>query len=113
MPPLTFRYASSWFLTLFSTTLQQPLACRMMDCFLVDGVEVIFRIALACLTLGKEELFAMDMEGMLKVKTVFGLVICLLLLGLYDMKTIVPIFNAFSSCTSMQIHCAVKSHIHV
>ena len=61
------RYASSWFLTLFSTTLQQPLACRVMDCFLVDGVEVIFRIALACLTLGKEELFSMDMEGMLKV----------------------------------------------
>ncbi|XP_045120636.1 ecotropic viral integration site 5 ortholog-like isoform X4 [Portunus trituberculatus] len=62
----TSMYASSWFLTLFSTTLQQPLACRMMDCFLVDGVEVIFRIALACLTLGKEELFSMDMEGMLK-----------------------------------------------
>ncbi|KAG0720777.1 Ecotropic viral integration site 5-like protein [Chionoecetes opilio] len=62
----TSMYASSWFLTVFSTTLQQPLACRMMDCFLVDGVEVIFRIAVACLTLGKEELFAMDMEGMLK-----------------------------------------------
>ncbi|XP_050712480.1 ecotropic viral integration site 5 ortholog-like isoform X5 [Eriocheir sinensis] len=62
----TSMYASSWFLTVFSTTLQQPLACRMMDCFLVDGVEVIFRIALACLTLGKEELFTMDMEGMLK-----------------------------------------------
>ena len=38
-----------------------------MDCFLVDGLEVIFRIALAVLTIGKEELFAMDMEGMLKV----------------------------------------------
>lgn len=62
----TSMYASSWFLTLFSTTLQQPLSCRMMDCFLVDGVEVIFRIALACLTLGKGELFSMDMEGMLK-----------------------------------------------
>lgn len=62
----TSMYASSWFLTLFSTTLPQPLACRVMDCFLVDGVEVIFRIALACLTLGKEDLFCMDMEGMLK-----------------------------------------------
>lgn len=64
---LFFRYASSWFLTLFSTTLPQPLACRVMDSFLVDGIEVIFRIALACLTLGKEDLFCMDMEGMLKV----------------------------------------------
>lgn len=39
-----------------------------MDSFLVDGIEVIFRIALACLTLGKEDLFCMDMEGMLKVR---------------------------------------------
>ncbi|XP_047480983.1 ecotropic viral integration site 5 ortholog-like isoform X3 [Penaeus chinensis] len=62
----TSMYASSWFLTLFSTTLPQPLACRVMDSFLVDGIEVIFRIALACLTLGKEDLFCMDMEGMLK-----------------------------------------------
>ncbi|KAG7154430.1 Ecotropic viral integration site 5 ortholog-like, partial [Homarus americanus] len=62
----TSMYASSWFLTLFSTTLPQPLACRVMDCFLVDGLEVIFRMALACLTLGKEDLFCMDMEGMLK-----------------------------------------------
>ncbi|XP_069171325.1 ecotropic viral integration site 5 ortholog isoform X6 [Procambarus clarkii] len=62
----TSMYASSWFLTLFSTTLPQPLACRVMDCFLVDGLEVIFRTALACLTLGKEDLFCMDMEGMLK-----------------------------------------------
>lgn len=73
------RYASSWFLTLFSTTLQQPLSCRMMDCFLVDGVEVIFRIALACLTLGKGELFSMDMEGMLKV----GMVLHITSLSLY------------------------------
>lgn len=62
----TSMYASSWFLTLFSTTLPQPLACRVMDCFLVDGVEVIFRVALSCLTLSKEDLFCMDMEGMLK-----------------------------------------------
>ncbi|KAB7506775.1 Ecotropic viral integration site 5 [Armadillidium nasatum] len=62
----TSMYASSWFLTLFSTTLPLSLACRVMDCFLVDGIEVIFRVALATLTLGKEELFTMDMEGMLK-----------------------------------------------
>ncbi|XP_076048504.1 ecotropic viral integration site 5 isoform X3 [Oratosquilla oratoria] len=62
----TSMYASSWFLTLFSTTLPQPLACRVMDCFLIDGIEVIFRIAVACLTLAKEDLFSMDMEGMLK-----------------------------------------------
>ena len=62
----TSMYASSWFLTLFSTTLPLGLACRVMDCFLVDGIEVIFRIAVAILTLSKEELFSMDMEGMLK-----------------------------------------------
>uniref|UniRef100_A0A6A7G123 Ecotropic viral integration site 5 ortholog-like n=3 Tax=Hirondellea gigas TaxID=1518452 RepID=A0A6A7G123_9CRUS len=62
----TSMYASSWFLTLFATSLPLGGACRVMDCFLVDGLEVIFRIALAVLTISKEELFAMDMEGMLK-----------------------------------------------
>ncbi|XP_018335446.1 ecotropic viral integration site 5 ortholog isoform X2 [Agrilus planipennis] len=62
----TSMYASSWFLTLFTTALTLPLACRIMDVFLSEGMEVIFKVALAMLTLGKEELLSLDMEGMLK-----------------------------------------------
>ncbi|KAI4471071.1 tbc1 domain family member gtpase-activating protein [Holotrichia oblita] len=62
----TTMYASSWFLTLFTTALSLPLACRVMDVFLSEGMEIIFKLALAMLTLGKEELMSLDMEGMLK-----------------------------------------------
>ncbi|XP_018567801.1 ecotropic viral integration site 5 ortholog isoform X1 [Anoplophora glabripennis] len=62
----TSMYASSWFLTLFTTALSLPLACRIMDVFLSEGMEIIFKVALAMLTLGKEELMSLDMEGMLK-----------------------------------------------
>jgi len=36
--------------------------------FLSEGMEVIFKVALALLTLGKEDLLCLDMEGMLKVR---------------------------------------------
>ncbi|XP_013179511.1 PREDICTED: ecotropic viral integration site 5 ortholog isoform X2 [Papilio xuthus] len=62
----TSIYASSWFLTLFTTTLSLPLACRIMDVFLSEGFEVVFKVALALLTLGKEELLSLDMENILK-----------------------------------------------
>ncbi|XP_060519386.1 ecotropic viral integration site 5 ortholog isoform X3 [Cylas formicarius] len=62
----TSMYASSWFLTLFTTALSLPLACRIMDVFLSEGMEIIFKVALAMLTLGKDELMSLDMEGMLK-----------------------------------------------
>ena len=40
-----------------------------MDVFLIDGMEIIFRLAVAILTFGKEDLLSLDMEGMLKVYT--------------------------------------------
>ena len=65
-------YASSWFLTLFTTALPLPLASRVMDWFLSDGMEVIFRLAVAVLTVGKAEILSQDMEGMLKVRGGWG-----------------------------------------
>jgi len=62
----TNLYASSWFLTLFSTSLPITLASRVMDCFLSEGVEVIFRLALTLLLTAKHELLSQDMEGVLK-----------------------------------------------
>ncbi|XP_066260326.1 ecotropic viral integration site 5 ortholog isoform X2 [Euwallacea similis] len=62
----TSMYASSWFLTLFTTALSLPLACRIMDVFLSEGMEIIFKVALSMLILGKDDLMSLDMEGMLK-----------------------------------------------
>uniref|UniRef100_A0A1L8DVN3 Putative ypt/rab gtpase activating protein n=1 Tax=Nyssomyia neivai TaxID=330878 RepID=A0A1L8DVN3_9DIPT len=62
----TTMYASSWFLTLYTTTLTLPLSSRIMDVFLSEGMEFIFKVALALLTLGKDTLLSQDMEAMLK-----------------------------------------------
>lgn len=62
----TSMYASSWFLTLFTTALALPTACRIIDVFLSEGMDIIFKVALALLTMGKDDLLSLDMEGMLK-----------------------------------------------
>ncbi|XP_027849734.2 ecotropic viral integration site 5 ortholog isoform X1 [Aphis gossypii] len=62
----TTMYASSWFLTLFTTALALPTACRIIDVFLSEGIEIIFKVALALLQLGKDDLLCLDMEGMLR-----------------------------------------------
>ncbi|KAL7745466.1 hypothetical protein ACLKA6_015471 [Drosophila palustris] len=62
----TTMYASSWFLTLYTTTLNVNLSCRIMDVFLSEGMEFIFKVALALLLTGKESLLCLDMEAMLK-----------------------------------------------
>merc|ERR1712173_60034 len=41
-------------------------SCRIMDCFLADGIETIFRLALSLLLLGKNELLVQDMEGVIR-----------------------------------------------
>lgn len=72
----TSMYASSWFLTLFTTALNLNLiCCRIMDVFLSEGMEVIFKLALALLTIGKETVLSLDMEAMLKVSQRRSLVI--------------------------------------
>ncbi|KAI0213674.1 Rab-GAP TBC domain-containing protein [Lamellibrachia satsuma] len=58
-------FASSWFLTLFTTTLPLPVACRIFDIFLSEGIEMIFRIGLAILKLAEPDLMSLDMEGMI------------------------------------------------
>lgn len=42
-----------------------------MDVFLSEGMEFIFKVALALLLLGKETLLCLDMEAMLKVSYKF------------------------------------------
>ncbi|XP_033098941.1 EVI5-like protein isoform X8 [Anneissia japonica] len=62
----TSMYASHWFLTLFSVCFSIPLSCRVMDLFILDGMEIIFRIGMSILQMHHDELLAMDMEEMLK-----------------------------------------------
>ncbi|KAM4039397.1 EVI5-like protein isoform 3-T3 [Anomaloglossus baeobatrachus] len=60
----TSMYASSWFLTLFLTTFPLPIATRVFDIFIYEGLEVIFRVGMALLTVNQTELMQLDMEGM-------------------------------------------------
>jgi len=62
----TSMYASRWFLTLYTTSLNLQISCRVMDIFLSEGMEFIFKMALAMLAMGKESLLSLDMEAMLK-----------------------------------------------
>ncbi|XP_071488147.1 ecotropic viral integration site 5 protein homolog [Diadema antillarum] len=62
----TSMYASSWFLTLFAVCLPISLSMRIMDLFISEGMEAIFRIGVAILQLNCEDLLMLDMEEMLR-----------------------------------------------
>jgi len=46
-PPLINVFTMQWFLTLFSTCLPQDTVLRVWDSILLDGSEVLLRVALA------------------------------------------------------------------
>ncbi|XP_037104603.1 ecotropic viral integration site 5 protein homolog isoform X5 [Syngnathus acus] len=62
----TSMYASSWFLTIFLTTFPLPVATRIFDIFMCEGLEIVFRVGLAILQMNHAELIQLDMEGMLQ-----------------------------------------------
>lgn len=62
----TTMYASSWFLTLFATSLPQDLAFRVMDLILAEGTIFIFQMGMAILRMSAIELMALDMEHMIR-----------------------------------------------
>ena len=62
----TSMYASSWFLTLFTSCLPLTLAARVIDVFLSEGFEMLFRLSLGVLIVCKEDLLRLDMEGLLR-----------------------------------------------
>uniref|UniRef100_A0A8C8RM09 Ecotropic viral integration site 5 like n=1 Tax=Pelusios castaneus TaxID=367368 RepID=A0A8C8RM09_9SAUR len=61
---LTSMYSSSWFLTLFLTTFPLPVATRVFDIFMYEGLEIVFRVGMALLQFNQAELIQLDMEGM-------------------------------------------------
>ncbi|KAJ8279385.1 hypothetical protein COCON_G00064510 [Conger conger] len=62
----TSMYASSWFLTIFLTSFPLPVATRIFDIFMCEGLEIVFRVGLAILQMNQGELIQLDMEGMLQ-----------------------------------------------
>ncbi|CAI5776742.1 Hypothetical predicted protein [Podarcis lilfordi] len=62
----TSMYASSWFLTIFLTSFPLPIATRIFDIFMSEGLEIVFRVGLALLQMNQAELMQLDMEGMLQ-----------------------------------------------
>ena len=66
-------YSSSWFLTMFASSLPLDVAFQVMDIFLVEGIDVIFRLGLALLEHSHDRLLELDLEDMTKV--------CLWLIG--------------------------------
>ncbi|XP_034438623.1 ecotropic viral integration site 5 protein homolog isoform X4 [Hippoglossus hippoglossus] len=62
----TSMYASSWFLTIFLTSFPLPVATRIFDIFMCEGLEIVFRVGLALLQMNQTELIQLDMEGMLQ-----------------------------------------------
>ncbi|KTG37036.1 hypothetical protein cypCar_00001110 [Cyprinus carpio] len=63
----TSMYASSWFLTIFLTSFPLPVATRIFDIFMCEGLEIVFRVGMAILQMNQAELMQLDMEGMLQV----------------------------------------------
>ncbi|KAM6921760.1 ecotropic viral integration site 5 protein homolog isoform 1-T1 [Xenentodon cancila] len=62
----TSMYASSWFLTIFLTSFPLPVATRIFDIFMCEGLEIVFRVGMAILQVNQADLIQLDMEGMLQ-----------------------------------------------
>ncbi|XP_033643488.1 rab GTPase-activating protein 1-like isoform X1 [Asterias rubens] len=59
-------YASQWFLTLYTAKFPLYTVFHIMDLFLMEGMPIVFNIAVALLKAAKKELLGQDFEGVLK-----------------------------------------------
>lgn len=62
----THMYASQWFLTLFSAKFPLFLVFRVLDVFMLQGIDTIFQVSLGLLMMVKKDLLAQDFEGIMK-----------------------------------------------
>mmetsp|Transcript_18991 Transcript_18991/g.54458 ORF Transcript_18991/g.54458 Transcript_18991/m.54458 type:complete len:347 (+) Transcript_18991:142-1182(+) len=58
-------YASQWFMTVFTYNFPFEVMVRVWDIFLAEGIKIVFRVALAILTLQQDELFKESFEAIL------------------------------------------------
>ena len=63
----TSMYASPWFLTMFASVLSLNVVFRIMDIFLLEGREILFRIGLALIEHNVDKLMTSDLEEIVKV----------------------------------------------
>ncbi|XP_058839083.1 rab GTPase-activating protein 1-like isoform X2 [Topomyia yanbarensis] len=59
-------FASQWFLTLFTARFPLYFVFYILDVFLLDGITVLFQVALTLLSACKKDLLELDFEGILK-----------------------------------------------
>lgn len=62
----THMFASQWFLTLFTARFPLYLVFHILDVFLLDGMQILFQVALTLLNEVENELRLLDFEGILK-----------------------------------------------
>jgi len=61
----THMFATQWFLTLFTTKFPLNVVFPILDLFLIDGMDTIFKISLALLLISRNDLLVLDFEGVL------------------------------------------------
>lgn len=62
----THMFASQWFLTLFTARFPLYFVFHILDVFLLDGMQILFQVALTLLNEFESELRMLDFEGILK-----------------------------------------------
>ncbi|XP_031628112.1 rab GTPase-activating protein 1-like isoform X2 [Contarinia nasturtii] len=62
----THMFASQWFLTLFTARFPLYLVFHILDVFFLDGIQILFQVALTLLNEFENELRTLDFEGILK-----------------------------------------------
>ena len=60
-------YLSSWFISIFSRTLEFHVVLRVFDCFFLEGFKVIYRIALALLKMSESKFLKADKGEVLPI----------------------------------------------
>ncbi|XP_055372959.1 rab GTPase-activating protein 1-like isoform X2 [Condylostylus longicornis] len=62
----THMFASQWFLTLFNARFPLYFVFHVLDIFLLDGMTILFQVAITLLQICENELRQLDFEGILK-----------------------------------------------
>lgn len=62
----THMYASQWLLTLFTARFPLCFVFHVLDVFLLDGISLLFQVALTLLSICENDLRQLDFEGILK-----------------------------------------------
>lgn len=59
-------FSTQWFLTLFTARFPLYFVFHILDVFLLDGMNVLFQVAMSLLYLCRKDLLLLDFEGILK-----------------------------------------------